>query len=244
MADTAVESANIVGYSEQTGTDGSLYRLAPDFNAMGDAIHTAGDIASDDPEVGGLIRLYNAKGNTSLKLMYINAEIAEEADIEAGWYTEDQVADDDFSEGTQNATEIPLGSGFVYVPNGSSISFKGEVKQSATLISGNDGSLYSTGNCSPVDITMGDIVSDDPEVGGLVRFYNAKGNTSLKLMYINAEIAEEADIEVGWYTEDQVADDDFSEGTQNAKPLAAGEGFVYVPNGSSIAIPNPLPSVK
>ena len=192
---------------------------------------------------GGATAKVNFKGSqVAAKYVYWPADW--EPEDGAGWYL---YADDD-AEVNQNATSLAFGSGFLVQrsESGATLTFAGEVSNEPTTISFSNSGYNICGNCSPVDLTLGDITPAGAWEDSSISFMTAGGATA-KVNFKGSQVAAKyvywpADWEpedgAGWYL---YADDDATV-NQNAVVISAGEGFLVqrAEAGAMLTIPSAL----
>ena len=176
-----IESANVVGYQNQDADQKSSIYLNT-FTSTSGATMTLGDITAnsfDDTEgeaydvfdwtgftpFADFIQTLNTSGKFTGKFTYAPAGY-KNGNL-AGWYA---WTDEDCTS-VSNSVVIPFGRGFYLVSGDGAgglapaLTFAGQVKGDDTVIPVASSSMLS-GNCSPVDITLGDITAnsfDDTE---------------------------------------------------------------------------------
>ena len=185
----------------------------------------------------------------TVKEKYTYWEAGDTEDGVGGWYFED----DENAEYNQNSRIIALGEGY-YVQGdpseiGDGLVFSGAVANDATALEVTSAQMNWLGNCSPVDITLGDITATDGLIWSAIVFLKDDGRVktvdhaqlgTVKEKYTYWEAGDTVDGAGGWYFEDD-ADAKYN---QNDRVIAAGEGF-YIQGdpseiGESISIPSAL----
>ena len=160
---------------------------------------------------------------------------------------------DENAQYNQNSRVIALGEGY-YVQGtaseiGEGLVFSGAVANDATALEVTSAQMNWFGNCSPVDITLGDITATDGLIFSAIVFLKDDGRVktvdhaqlgTVKEKYTYWEAGDTEDGAGGWYFED----DENAEYNQNARVIAAGEGFYLQGTaseiGQSISIPSAL----
>lgn len=251
-----IESANVVGYQNQDANQKSSIYVNT-FASVDGSTRTLGDITAnsfDDTEgeeydvfdwTGfvpflDFIQTLNTSGKFTGKFTYAPAGYA--GGNAAGWY---EYSDTGCTTLTNN-TVIPFGYGFYLVSNDGNgglapaLTFAGQVKADATVIPVALSSMLS-GNCSPVNITLGQITAnsfDDTEGEeydvfdwtGFVPFLDFiqvmddSGHFIGKYTYVPAGYKN--DNVAGWYD----YSDEECENCRNAIVIKAGQAVYVVAN--------------
>ena len=256
MAD--VVSSSVVGYQNK-GFDNAQYNITAatfvpvsgDKDAM-----TLGDFVPNEDFVSSAITFMTPGGATprvafggkqvAARYVYWTAE--DGAEDGAGWYLE---ADEDATV-NQNAVNVPFGNGILLYRDGSEanaeLTYSGAVNTEPVTRGFTTAQYNICGNCSPVDITLGDITVNNEFVSSAITFMTQGGATprvdfggkqvAARYVYWTAE--DGAEDGAGWYLE---ADEDATV-NQNSLPIAAGQGFLVYRDGSeskaTITIPSAL----
>ena len=194
----------------------------------------------DDTGATATTSEYEDLGEVYLTFTYATTE---DGAPTAGWYLQD-----DFGfEHPQNSRILPFGQGYC-VDSGedATFTFAGKVSAEDTEITLANGFNY-TGNCSPKDITFGDILPkdvtlytttiqllDDTGATATTNEYEDLGEVYLTFTYATTEDGAPT---AGWYLQD-----DFGfEHPQNSRVLAAGQGFcVDCGEDATVTIPSAL----
>ena len=192
---------------------------------------------------GGATAKVTFKGNqVAAKYVYWPADW--EPEDGAGWYL---YADDDATV-NQNSVVLPFGNGFLVqrAESGATLTYAGEVSTEPMTVQFPNNGYNICGNCSPVDITLGDITPAGTWEDSSISFMTAGGATA-KVTFKGNQVAAKyvywpADWEpedgAGWYL---YADDDATV-NQNSVVLTAGEGFLVqrAESGAMLTIPSAL----
>ncbi len=214
----AVDSQNVVGYQSVQATGGAYKMLGVTFSAVGETGTTLGSFIDQSTlSVSDIIMIPDASG-AYLTYTYIDAETAEEEEIEggAGWYDDDTV--------NANDVVLAVGSSVWFLPDATeTIKVLGEVKTSwEKTVAGGKYTMMSFP--FPKDYTLvsftfegtpGDVIMI-PDASGVYASYS----------FIDAETSEEEELDgEGWY----------DEGGQkaNAMSLTAGQGFWIYPESQA-----------
>ena len=166
---------------------------------------------------------------------------------EAGWY----LVDDDDATVCQNSVNVPFGTGFLVYRSGpetdATLTYAGSVSTDP-ITKGFPNAQYNVcGNCSPVDLTLGDITPNASFINSSISFMTQGGATArvtfggkqVPASYVYWADADDTEAgEVGWY----LVDDDDATVCQNAVPIAAGQGFLVYRSGPETAAMLTIPS--
>ena len=173
---------------------------------------------------------------------------ADEPNDGEGWYLE---ADDETTV-NQNGVVIPFGSGFMVFKDAGDedpeLIYAGQVSTTPTTKGFESTGYNICGNCSPVDITLGDITVNSGFVSSKICFLTRTG-ASARVDFKGSKVAaaytywteeDEPNDGPGWYLE---ADDETTE-NQNDLVIAAGQGFLVFNDAGdenpTITIPSAL----
>ena len=244
LAETAVESANIVGYQDFNGT-GSFTLAVPTFLPVGTDGSTMklGDLMANEDFAAGYdaIKLYN--GGTLIKTVtFYPYDDPDDYDIPGGWYEKT-----DFNESDEptllNDTSLPYGIGFVFdrANSNAAVKFVGEVKESDTTLP-STGSFTLCGNTTPVDYTLADFEGNESFKAGYdaIKLYNG-GTLDKTVTFYPYDDPDDYDIPGGWYEKT-----DFNESDEptllNDTPIPAGRGFAFdrANANARVVVKNPL----
>ncbi len=240
----AVESANIVGYQDFTGT-GSFNFTVATFLPVGTdgSTMTLGNIVGNDNFKAGsdYINLFTSSGDFITDATYSNPTDAARWGIDPGWYSIDDYNDE--AENNLNNTSIPYGMGIAFCPvsSGAGLKYVGEVKQAANTLPA-PGTFNLVGNTSPVDITLGDITGNDSFKAGsdYINLFTNTGDFITDATYSNPTDAARWGIDPGWYSIDDYNDE--AENNLNNTSIPAGAGFAFCPvtSGARLIVTNPM----
>ena len=230
-----LQSSNTVGYQLLGVTNESQFNWkVSTFDKVGSGVTTLGDISVDDDFGMSYLSFLNPDGTTKTfsipeiiavggepvsGFIYLNAEDAADAGLDApGWY----YADSEYTGAYYcfNDVEVPFGSMFYIEAEGeANIVSSGTVAAEAQPIAvTSDKQFNFTGNCSPSNLTLGDIGVDADFGTSSLSFLNPDGTTKMFSIpeiiaaggepvagfnYLNAEAAAEAGLPgPGWYYAD------------------------------------------
>ncbi len=199
---------------------------------------TLGDIVPNENwiELSDTIQTFTSDGKAGAAYMYVTQATADESGVTAGWYN----TDDTSAENPMNTTSIPFTVGYVAASGatGASLTFAGQVKQTATEIP--VGGFTITANVTPVDLTLGDIVPNENwiELSDTIQTFTSDGKADVAYMYVTQATADESGVTAGWYN----TDDTSAEKPQNTVSIPAGSGFVASSGakGATLTLPSPL----
>ena len=213
---------------------------------------TLGDLMPSEDFVSSSISFMTPGGATA-RVDFNGKQVAakytywqeDDASDGAGWYLE---ADED-AEYNQNSVSLPFGTGFLVYRVGSeaaaTITYSGAVKTTPVTKSFPNAQYNIFGNCSPVDITLGDITVSDDFVSSSISFMTPGGATA-RVDFNGKQVAakytywqeDDASDGAGWYLE---ADED-AEYNQNSVVISAGQGFLVYRVGSEASATMTIPS--
>ena len=239
-------SNNTVGYN--TGAVENFTFVGPSFTKVGGGTtFTYADIKVNCDETGegdgsgwqpllDSIVILNENGSYVKKLVYVPQFIATELGVQKGWYDNDAVNDDDYSE-CLNSETLEFGYGLQVSATagaGATVQFAGEVKGTPTVIDVEN--YMAVANCAPKTLSLGDIVVNCDETGegdgsgwqpllDSIVILNENGSYVRKLVYVPQFIATEVGATKGWYDNDAVNEDDYSECWNTLLSWGVGEGF-------------------
>ena len=235
-----ITSANVVGYQNK-GFENAGYNIAGNsFLAMGKSADemTLGDIKPNENFVTATIQFMTSgganatttfKGETvTAKYIYWNA--SDDPEQGEGWYLDN----DGDGEINQNSVSIPMGQGFLVSRPSDEVNanlvYSGEVSTKPVtkkFVSG----YNLVANCSPTDITIGDIVPNDKFLTATIQFMTSgganatttfKGETvTAKYIYWNA--SDDPEQGAGWYLDN---DGDGEINQNELIKIPAGSGFL------------------
>ena len=248
-----------VGYQNK-GFENAMYSMsAATFTPVGgdrDTM-TLGNLTVNDDFVSSYISFLTTGGATA-KVTFGDKQVSanycywfasDDPGDGEGWYL---VADDEATV-NQNNVSIPFGTGYMVFRMGdepdAALVYSGEVA-TTPVTKGFDRSMYSIcGNCSPVDITIGDITVNEDFVSSYISFLTAGGATA-KVTFGDKQVSanytywtadDDPKAGAGWYL---VADDEATINQNDAVSLPAGQGFLVFRMGdepdATITIPAAL----
>ena len=227
----------VVGYQAQSFVQNMNFRCAA-FVPVGKdrAAMTLGDFIPNEDFVNSSI-MFLTTGGATARTTFDGATVAERytywtADDDPedgpGWYL---YADDDATV-NQNDKIVPFGQAFcvtrTQTETDATLTTAGEVQDTPVTLSFVQ-NMNFVGNCSPVDLTLGDITPNEDFVNSSIMFLTTGGATA-RTTFDGAQVAERytywtADDDpedgAGWYL---YADDDAAS-NMNSRPVPAGQAF-------------------
>ena len=191
----------------------------------------------------------NENGTFVRRLVFLPGYIAEEIEGKPaeGWYDNEAVAIDDYSTCLNNEP-MTFGIGIqVSTDEGAEVRFAGEVKNAPTVT---DVEGYMViANCSTKALKIGDLLTNCDMTGELgtgwqaladsVVLLNENGTFVRRLVFLPGYIAEEIEGKPaeGWYDNEDVALDDYTDCWNDKVEWKPGEGFqVSTDAGATITI--------
>ena len=237
-------SANVVGYQAQSFVQNMNFRCAA-FVPVGTtrAAMTLGDFIPNEDFVNSTIMFLTTGGATARTTFdgatvperYVYWTADDDPEDGPGWYL---YADDDATV-NQNDKVVPFGQAFCVTRAGSeadaTLTTAGEVQDTPVTLSFVQ-NMNFVGNCSPVDLTLGDITPNEDFVSSTIMFLTTGGATA-RTTFDGAQVPERytywtADDDpedgAGWYL---YADDDATV-NKNSVPVPAGQAFCVTRAGS------------
>ena len=256
----AVESSNVVGYQNKELDLGQnsyvIQTLCPVGKDVADSgtVVTLADIKPTDDWDESSDTLYKIN---ELGLNIGNYTYVSEANLKyypgadaAGWYDAVEIQEDgEVSSGRYDDVELPMNSGFcVYNNTGAQLTFAGEVLKGDCELFTDTGKNAYTGNASPVDIDISDLVpsEDWDESSDTLYIINELGLNIADYTYVSAANLKYYDGATvpGWYNAVEIQEDgEVSTGCYNGLvEIKSGQGFcVYQNTDATISVPSALP---
>ena len=232
----AVESANIVGYSNSTYTGKKWNCVGATFIGvtntdgqfrLGDIVATGWDYESDE-----LRTLKTSNGGTDVSMFYLTAAVAEEIGApSAGWYDGDG--------NCHNDDVFDIGSGFLTcLYSDVTFTYSGQVYPDEIPLSYAGKKWNVVANPLPTAITLGQVTATgwDYESDELRTLKTSNGGTSVSMFYLTAAVAEEIGApSAGWYDGDGEC--------HNDDVVNPGEGFLTcLYSNVTLTFPAAIPS--
>lgn len=254
-----LESANVVGYQNKDLGENFNY-TCPTFQAVSSGSMKLGDIGVNDSNIfiSSKIEFLTSDGANAKVTDPAFGEVFESyvywpaayttANV-SGWY----LVDDANAEYPKNDRVIAFGEGFCLTlaagEEGAKLVYSGAVAQESTTKELGDNFNY-LGNCSPVDITIGDLtVNDEIFISSMVEFL---ANNGANATVQDANFGEVYESYVYWPAEYTVANvagwylaaDSNAEYPKNDRVIKAGEAFCVThaagEDGAMIVLPSAL----
>ena len=201
----------------------------------------------------GIIML-DSNGTFERRLVYIPSYLATAIKAEAGWYDDEKVSDEDFSDTWNNE---PLTFGYAVQVNATvganaGARWAGQVKDSPTVVDVEN--FMSVANCSPTTLKLSDLVVNCSETedgagagwqanGDGIIMLDKYGTFVRRLVYIPAWIADQVGIKKGWYDDADISQENYDTLWDDKVTFAAGGGFqvaVTAGAGATVAIKSAL----
>lgn len=250
MADGIV-SSSVVGYQnlelDTTGRNFIGATFLPISSSM-----TLGDVSVNDKFVPISDTLYtiNGYGGVAASYYYVDAETAEAFGGSAGWYLDSDIDNWDGESELVSQNNVTLSVGQMVCVSASeaeaAIVFAGAVAdEDVTLVLDTTARNFLV-NCTPVNITLGDITVNDKFVPISDTLYtmNGYGGVAASYYYVDAETAEAFGGSAGWYLDSDIDnwDGESTIVSRNDVEIAAGQGFVASASeaGAGVIIPSAL----
>ena len=239
-----ITSANTVGYQAKTVTANTrAMRSAATFLLVGEnptAIKLS-DIIQTAGEPGDLtLCTYNDNVTRLSQYIYVSAEAAAEAKIDAGWYILDGDGNPDVEAGVKNV-DLPYGQGCVINSSSSTAEYTsaGEVDSIKREFTVTANTRKMMGNVLPRDIRLSELKQTVGEPGDLTLCtYDDNVTRTAQYIYVSEEAAAEAKIDAGWYILDGDGNPDVEAGVKDFT-ITSGQGFVVNSSNSSAVLQFP-----
>ncbi len=238
-----VVSQNVVGYQEVNGTATKNFVISTLIPVGSDGTTMKlGDIKANSHFVFAGDDIIIFDGFTKVaRAYYLDATTAGKNNMDEGWYDADKADDGDYV--CINSMLLPYGSGFIFNRSNekAALVFSGEVNLAPTEIIGGSSKNY-VGNCTPVDIKLGEIkVNSKFQFAGddIIVF---DGFTKVaRAYYLDATTAGKNDMDEGWYDADKADDGDYV-CINNTVVAKAGDGFLFnrANDGAAVILPTPV----
>ncbi len=268
----AIESANIVGYKNQTLAYDQLNWVCNTFKAVDGRLWTLADLIPSEDFSGSSLQFVTGTGATKKFILPNNDEVYGEFE----YWREDEIDDGDLPEGAtattgwylwgddgklylMSNTQIPEGGCYAVTNtdgDDTTIGGAGQVDAEDTEFSLVFDALNWYGNCTPVDITLADLIPSDDFSGSSLQFVTGTGATKKFTLANNDEVYGEFE----YWREDEIDAGDLPDGASavtgwylwgddgklylmNNTPILAGEGFAITNTDSdetTLTVPSAL----
>ena len=267
-----IESANTVGYLNNNLVNGDFNWVCHSFKAIDGRLWTLGDLIPGDNFSASKLQFLTATGATKKftlpnnDLVYGEFEYWREDEIEAenlpdgatavtGWYLWDEAGEKIY---LMNSVQIPEGGMFLIdaLDDDATIGGAGQVDPEGTICPLVNGDFNWYGNCTPANLTLGDLIPGDNFSASKLQFLTATGATKKftlpndDLVYGEFEYWREDEIEAenlpdgasavtGWYLWDEAGEKIY---LMNSVSLPAGAGFLVdaLDDDADITVPSAL----
>ena len=206
------------------------------------------------PPDGGLsselsvwLMTFDTAGQVNGDYCYLDETSAGMMGVDPGWYTKTSV--EGWAPESADAVVVPFGSGVQILSDcGATVTFAGEVVAEDKSFAINDtsaGGCTTTGNCSPVDLTLGDFAITPPD-GGLsselsvwLMTFDTAGQVNGDYCYLDETSAGMMGVDPGWYSKTSV--EGWAPESAGDVDVGAGEMFQILSDcGASITVPSAL----
>ncbi len=256
FANTAVESSNIVGYSQQTANATRNTMMTPNFlNAnsatgckLSDLTVTGYDaptwVEEDEYFEGGcyagdfVLQFLNNNGSIAARYYWID-----DGETKPGWYGD---GGNEIEGGAASVT-IPAGTAAWTIGSGKKLQTAGTVNTADVAFKMNATRNTAVGNCMPVDLKLSQLTvtgydaplwieEDEYFEGGcyagdfVLQFLKNNGSIDSRYYWID-----DGESKAGWYGEGGNA----IEGGAESVSIAAGKGAWVIGSGKTLNIPAP-----
>ena len=213
---------------------------------------TMGDIGVNSAFAPITDTLYtiNGFGGVDKMYYYVDADTAAAFGGTAGWYYDTDVDnwDGESPLTCHNSDALSVGQMLCVScgTDGAALVFSGQVSDEDIELDIDTTSRNFMANCSPVDITMGDIAVNDAfaPITDTLYTINGYGGVDKMYYYVDADTASAFGGSAGWYFDTDVDnwDGESALTCHNSDPVAAGQGLVVSSGseGAAIIIPSAL----
>ena len=245
----AIESANVVGYQNNGLVNDTLNWLCHSFKSIDGRLWTLADLNPSDDFSYSSLQFLSATGSTK-KFSLTNGDEVEGA---FEYWREDEIDDGDLPDGAtattgwylwgedgkmylMSNTQIPEGGMFaINALDGdeATIGGAGQVDAEDTDLPLVNDTLNWYGNCTPVAITLADLIPSDDFSYSSLQFLSATGSTK-KFTLTNGDVVEGM---FEYWREDEIDDGDLPDGATATTGwyLWGEDGKMYLMN--TVAIP-------
>ena len=248
-----LESANVVGYSNDSVAQGKYKVICNQFQTIGvDAANmTLGDfVPGGDWSSADKLKIFKDNSAVEMEVMYIDKTTADALaaaglSVTPGWY---DLKDSAFAKNL-NTKPIPMGTSVMAYTVGANayITFSGQVvttEDGKITFGFTQGKYAMIGNCTPSPLTLGDFApGGDWSSADKLKIFKNNSAVEMEVMYIDKATADALaaaglTVTPGWY---DLKDSAFATNL-NSRPVAAGEGFMAYTVGAkaTISIPTAL----
>ena len=266
-----VTSANIVGYqNKEIPTDAWSAHCAT-FQKIDKTQMKLGDIKANDVFYLSSLQLVDENGTTKKVRSEVFGDPADDYMVDGifYWYPEEYLVGDMTEEGwylyeseekfeCMNHIDLSFGEGFCIYgqDDGAEVRFAGQVASADDLTFEVVNEIWNSfGNCTPVDITLGQVKANDVFYMSSLQLVNDEGTTLKVRSEVFGDPADDYLVDgiFYWYPQEYLVGDMTEEGwylfeseekfdCMNHIQIGAGEGFVVYgqDDGATLTIPDPL----
>ena len=192
----------------------------------------------------------NGFGGVNKMYYYVDAETAKAIGGVEGWYYDTDIDNWDGESPITNHNDDPLFVGQMLCVSagteGAALVFAGQVSKEDISLEIDTTSRNFLVNCSPADITMGDLTvnANFAPITDTVYTINGFGGVDKMYYYVDQETAKAIGGVAGWYYDTDIDnwDGESPIADHNSDPLAAGQGIVVSSgtDGAAVIIPSAL----
>ena len=256
----------IVGY-QGVATENAGYKsfVGATFSKVDGSKVTLGDIGINENfgVNGDTITLLNEYGGAIASYVYFDKEMVDGLndgtgfEFQVGWYNYSEVEnwDGESTLATYNSTQLYAGESVMVqaATEGAGLVFSGLVDDlDINVVCENPGAKTFLSNCTPVDLTLGDILPNDKFGinGDTITFLNQYGGATGSYVYFDQEMVDGLNdgtgfkFVVGWYNYAEIEnwDGESTLSAYNDISLPAGKGFLVqaAVAGAGIVVPSAL----
>ena len=262
FAESTVQAPEVVGYINKGLKGAAAFNLSVNpFQTVGVAKDQMklGDFGATDDWTGGNDEIKTLKANGAVDQAYtwLKPSDAKDWGCPAGWYLTKDYNDAtilDLTPYCKNDTILKMGEGLVVLVGKSStkLIYSGEVLREDQPIALKGAAAFNiTGNISPTQITLGDIIGSNDWTGGNdeLKTLKANGAVDQAYTYLKPSDAKDWGCPAGWYLTKDYNDGSIMDLTpycKNATEVAEGEAFIVLVGKSSttITIPSALSAAE
>jgi hypothetical protein len=248
---SALESSNVVGY-QNIVIDTSIRNFIGGTFLPVSSNMTMGDVGVNElfAPITDTIYTINGFGGVDKMYYYVDADTASVFGGTAGWYYDTDIDnwDGESSLSCRNGDTLEIGQMLCVScgTDGAALVFSGEVSAEDIALSIDTSVRNFLVNCTPSNITMGDITVNElfAPITDTVYTIDGYGGVAKMYYYVDADTASAFGGTAGWYYDTDIDnwDGESAVTCHNDDPIAAGQGLVVSSgtDGSALIIPSAL----